>query len=108
MITSLNYLTQAYGHFEAKPRELRPSEAALWGYNMLSPTPYLFKCEDSPGFDPMITGIVLMRGTLDDATVAGGVPLLKPLINTPGTLFVYFNTDKVLVDTMQPPVPTKN
>jgi hypothetical protein len=83
----------AYGHFDVSPRELSPSEASRWGYNMLSPTPYLFKCKDTPGLEPLLTGLTLMRD---------GVPLLKPLVNTNGTLFVYFNADQTFVGTMDP------
>lgn len=83
----------AYGHFIAEPRNLQPSEASLWGYNMLSPTPYLFKCEDRPGFEPMLTGVLLMKNNQ---------PLLKPLVNTEGVLFIYFNSDAAYTATMDP------
>lgn len=71
----------SYGHFEITPKLLTPAEAAKWGYNMLSSTPYTFECVDTPGLEPQLTGVLLMRN---------GQPLLKPVINTPGTLYIYF------------------
>ena len=49
---------------------------------MLSPTPYVFECLNTPASEPQLTGVLLMRN---------GQPLLKPVINTPGTLYIYFN-----------------
>ena len=72
----------SYGHFEVTPKTLTPAEAAKWGYNMLSPTPYVFECLNTPASEPQLTGVLLMRN---------GQPLLKPVINTPGTLYIYFN-----------------
>ena len=38
-----------YAHFKLTPKELTPAMAARWGYNMLSPTPYTFICQNTPG-----------------------------------------------------------
>lgn len=78
----------SYGHFEATPKSLTPGEAALWGYNMLSNTPYTFECINMPGTQTAsITG-VLLKSVSDRSKV-----LLKPVVNTPGVLEIYYQGD---------------
>lgn len=78
----------SYGHFEATPKSLTPGEAALWGYNMLSNTPYTFECINMPGTQTAsITG-VLLKSKSDKNKV-----LLKPVVNTPGVLEIYYQGD---------------
>lgn len=73
-----------YAHFKLIPKELTPAMAARWGYNMLSPTPYTFICQNTPGLSASLTGVLLMRGNQ---------PLLTPRVNTPGELYIYYNAD---------------
>lgn len=75
----------AYGHFEAEPKSLRPSEAARWGYNMLSSNPYNFECTNTPGQSPNLTGVLLVQDS--------GLPLLRPILNTPGVLRIFYDAD---------------
>lgn len=78
----------SYGHFEVTPKSLTPGEAALWGYNMLSNTPYTFECVNMPGTQTAsITG-VLLKNKNDKNKV-----LLKPVVNTPGVLELYYQSD---------------
>lgn len=78
----------SYGHFEAVPKSLTPGEAALWGYNMLSNTPYTFECVNTPGTQTVsIAGIMLKSITDRNKT------LLNPVINTPGILEIYYRGD---------------
>lgn len=79
----------SYGHFEVIPKALTPSEAALWGYNMLSNTPYTFECINTPGTQTASLTGVLLKSIKDTNKV-----LLKPVINTPGVLEVYYQSDR--------------
>lgn len=78
----------SYGHFEVTPKSLAPGEAALWGYNMLSNTPYTFECVNMPGTQTAsITGVLLKNKTNRNKV------LLKPVVNTPGVLEIYYQSD---------------
>ena len=79
----------SYGHFAVDPKSLTPGEAALWGYNMLSNTPYTFECINTPGTQTAsLTGIILKQS--GDASKV----LLKPVVNTPGKLEIYYQSDR--------------
>lgn len=78
----------SYGHFEVTPKSLTPGEAALWGYNMLSNTPYTFECVNMPGTQTAsITGVLLKNKSNTNKV------LLKPVVNTPGILEIYYQAD---------------
>ena len=97
----------SYGHFIITPKELTPSEATRWGYNMLSSTPYRFLCLNTPGLaTAVLTGILLMDNT-------GQKPLLNPILNMPGRLFLYYNADFAYLKSSKEPhlqlkIETKN
>lgn len=79
----------SYGHFSIEPKALTPGEAALWGYNMLSNTPYTFECINTPGTQTAaLTGVILKQAG-DNSKV-----LLKPVVNTPGSLEIYYQSDR--------------
>lgn len=79
----------SYGHFTITPKALTPGEAALWGYNMLSSTPYTFKCVNTPGSGTASLSGILLKNIKDPNKV-----LLKPAINTPGIIEIYYRSDK--------------
>lgn len=82
----------SYGHFAVTPKSLTPGEAALWGYNMLSNDPYTFECVNTPGTGTASLSGILLKSAKDDADKVE--VLLKPVINTPGTLEIYYRGDK--------------
>lgn len=79
----------SYGHFVVTPKSLTPGEAALWGFNMLSNTPYTFECVNTPGSGTASLSGILLKSTKDANKV-----LLKPVVNTPGIIEIYYRSDK--------------
>lgn len=79
----------SYGHFEVTPKSLTPGEAALWGYNMLSSTPYTFECINKPGTKTASIVGILLKSVKDTNKV-----LLKPVVNTPGIIELYYESDQ--------------
>lgn len=79
----------SYGHFAVTPKTLTPGEAALWGYNMLSNAPYTFECVNTPGTNTASLSGILLKSAKDTNKV-----LLKPVINTPGIIEIYYRGDK--------------
>lgn len=79
----------SYGHFAVTPKSLTPGEAALWGYNMLSNAPYTFECVNTPS-----TGTASLSGILLKSVKDVNKVLLKPVVNTPGIIEIYYRGDK--------------
>lgn len=79
----------SYGHFAVTPKNLTPGEAALWGYNMLSNAPYTFECINTPS-----TGTASLSGILLKSAKDTNKVLLKPAVNTPGVIEIYYRGDK--------------
>lgn len=94
---SLFYDTQQ-ALFEIKPKALIPSEAALWGYNMLSANPYGFSCLNTPGTSTAYFTGILLKDTKDNSKV-----LLNAVLNTPGVLEIYFNSDFSYFENVETP-----
>lgn len=74
--------------FELTPKRLLPSEAALWGYNMLLDNPYSFLCNNLPGSKTAYFTGLLLKDAQDASKV-----LINALLNTPSVLELYFNSD---------------
>ena len=74
--------------FEIIPKKLLPSEAALWGYNMLLDNPYNFLCNWLSGSKTAYFTGLLLKDAQDLSKV-----LINALLNTPSVLELYFNSD---------------
>ena len=74
--------------FEVTPKKLLPSEAALWGYNMLLDNPYNFLCNNLQGSKTAYFTGLLLKDAQDSSKV-----LINALLNTPSVLELYFNSD---------------
>ena len=77
------------------PKELDPSEASSWGYNMLLKDPYKFICKSTAVNNVTILGIIPYD--------AAGKPILTPKINTTVSLKGYYRSPKTFHSTQELP-----
>jgi hypothetical protein len=81
-----------------EPREMLPSEATQWGYNMYADNPYIFENATDVNLPPAILGVLFM----DSPNPAEAKPVLTPKINTQIYLYIYY---RGLYETVPPVNP---